>query len=301
MSNKIYKSTTITILLAILCNILWGSAYPGIKLGYAAFGIETVPQILLFAGLRFTIAGIIVILASSIKNKKVQAPQKKNIPSLILLAFVYTALQYLFFYVGLSNTSGTNGSIFNATSTFIAVIVAHFAYKNEKITAAKIVGTIIGFAGVLAVTLNGGSAAISFKGEGLIVVGALAFVIGSMISKKVTQFENPNTVAMYNLLIGGVMLVVIGLLCGGAFTQISLSGIIGLLYLSLISIGAYSIWTMLLTYNPVSKISIYNFIIPITATILSAIFLKEDIFKIEYLISLVCVCAGIVIVNKSKK
>ena len=49
MSNKIYKSTTITILLAILCNILWGSAYPGIKLGYAAFGIETVPQILLFA------------------------------------------------------------------------------------------------------------------------------------------------------------------------------------------------------------------------------------------------------------
>ena len=301
MSNKIYKSTTITILLAILCNILWGSAYPGIKLGYAAFGIETVPQILLFAGLRFTIAGIILILASSIKNKKVQAPQKKNIPSLILLAFVYTALQYLFFYVGLSNTSGTNGSIFNATSTFIAVIVAHFAYKNEKITAAKIVGTIIGFAGVLAVTLNGGSAAISFKGEGLIVVGALAFVIGSMISKKVTQFENPNTVAMYNLLIGGVMLVVIGLLCGGAFTQISLSGIIGLLYLSLISIGAYSIWTMLLTYNPVSKISIYNFIIPITATILSAIFLKEDIFKIEYLISLVCVCAGIVIVNKSKK
>lgn len=301
MSNKIYKSTTITILLAIFCNILWGSAYPGIKLGYAAFGIETVPQILLFAGLRFTIAGIILILVSSIKNKKVQAPQKKNIPSLILLAFVYTALQYLFFYVGLSNTSGTNGSIFNATSTFIAVIVAHFAYKNEKITAAKIVGTIIGFAGVLAVTLNGGSAAISFKGEGLIVVGALAFVIGSIISKKVTQFENPNTVAMYNLLIGGVMLVVIGLLCGGAFTQISLSGIIGLLYLSLISIGAYSIWTMLLTYNPVSKISIYNFIIPITATILSAIFLKEDIFKIEYLISLVCVCAGIIIVNRSKK
>ncbi len=301
MSNKIYKSTTITILLAILCNILWGSAYPGIKLGYAAFGIETVPQILLFAGLRFTIAGIILILVSSIKNKKVQAPQKKNIPSLILLAFVYTALQYLFFYVGLSNTSGTNGSIFNATSTFIAVIVAHFAYKNEKITAAKILGTIIGFAGVLAVTLNGGSAAISFKGEGLIVVGALAFVIGSMISKKVTQLENSNTVAMYNLLIGGVMLVVIGLLCGGAFTQVSLSGIIGLLYLSLISIGAYSIWTMLLTYNPVSKISIYNFIIPITATILSAIFLKEDIFKIEYLISLVCVCAGIVIVNRSKK
>lgn len=301
MSNKIYKSTTITILLAIFCNILWGSAYPGIKLGYAAFGIETVPQILLFAGLRFTIAGIILILVSSIKNKKVQAPQKKNIPSLILLAFVYTALQYLFFYVGLSNTSGTNGSIFNATSTFIAVIVAHFAYKNEKITVAKIVGTIIGFAGVLAVTLNGGSAAISFKGEGLIVVGALAFVIGSIISKKVTQFENPNTVAMYNLLIGGVMLVVIGLLCGGVFTQISLSGIIGLLYLSLISIGAYSIWTMLLTYNPVSKISIYNFIIPITATILSAIFLKEDIFKIEYLISLVCVCAGIIIVNKSKK
>ncbi len=301
MKKSIYNSKTMTVLLAIFCNILWGSAYPGIKLGYQAFGIETVPQILLFAGLRFTIAGMILIAIMSIKSKRIVAPQRKNVPMLIGLALVYTTIQYVFFYLGLSKTSGTNGSIFNSTSTFIAVILAHFIYKDEKMTFKKIVGTVIGFVGVLAVTISGGSLDISFLGEGFIVIGAVAFVVGSMISKKVTQFENSNTVAMYNLFIGGAVLIVIGLLGGGTFTSITWGGVLGLLYLCLLSIGAYSIWTMLLTYNPVSKIGIYNFIIPIAGTILSAIFLKEEIFDVKYLISLIFVCLGIIIVNKSKE
>ncbi len=301
MKKSIYKSTAVTILLAIFCNLLWGSAYPGIKLGYQAFGIETVSQILLFAGLRFMIAGLILIAFKSIKNKKAVLPQKKNVPKLVTLALVYTTLQYLFFYLGLSKTSGTNGSIFNSTSTFIAVILAHFIYKDEKMTLKKVIGSIIGFAGVLAVTIGGGSAEISFLGEGFIVIGAAMFVIGSMMSKKVTQVENPGTVATYNLFIGGAVLIIIGLLGGGTFTSITWSGVLGLLYLCCLSIGAYSIWTMLLTYNPVSKISIYNFIIPIAATILSAIFLKENIFEVKYLISLILVCVGIIIVNKSNK
>ncbi len=301
MKKSIYNSKIMTIILAIFCNILWGSAYPGIKLGYQAFGIETVPQILLFAGLRFTLAGFILILFMSVKNKKIVAPEKKNFPKLVGLALVYTTIQYIFFYLGLSKTSGTNGSIFNSSSTFIAVILAHFIYKDEKMTLKKVVGTIVGFVGVLAVTIGDGSLKISFMGEGFIVIGALAFVIGSVISKKVTQVENSNTVAMYNLFIGGVMLIAVGLLGGGTFTSITWDGILGLLYLSFLSIGAYSIWTMLLTYNPVSKIGVYNFIIPIAGTILSAIFLKENIFDVKYLISLIFVCLGIIIVNKSKK
>ncbi len=300
MSEKFKNSTKITILLAVFCNILWGSAYPGIKLGYQAFGVETVPEILLFAGLRFAIAGLILICFTSAKDKRIRVPKKENVPKLLLLAFVYTALQYFFFYFGLSKTSGTNGSIVNSTSTFMAVILAHFIYKNEKMTITKVLGTIIGFLGVLSVTLSGGSSGVSFWGEGLIAIGALAFVIGSVISKKVTQTENAATVAMYNLLLGGIMLIIAGLLGSGKFASVNLSGILGLLYLCFLSIGAYSIWTMLLTYNPVSKISIYNFIIPVSATILSAIFLDENIFEIKYLISLVLVCAGIVIVNKSK-
>ena len=299
--KKAQNLTVITVLLAVFCNVLWGSAYPGIKLGYQSFSIETVPQILLFAGLRFAIAGLILIMSTSIKNKRLQLPQKKNVPSLVALALVYTALQYVFFYLGLSKTSGTNGSIVNSTSTFMAVIIAHFAYKNEKMTISKVIGTVVGFVGVLMVTLAGGSVDVSFMGEGFIVIGALAFVIGSMMSKKLTQNENSNTVAMYNLVIGGLVLIIIGVLGGGRFETITWSGVIGLIYLCLLSVGAYSIWTKLLTYNPVSKISIYHFIIPIVGTILSGLLLNENIFERKYLISLVLVCAGIIIVNKSKE
>lgn len=299
---KSTKNLTATaILLAVFCNVLWGSAYPGIKLGYQSFSIETVPQILLFAGLRFAIAGLILIVFTSIKNKKIQVPQKKNVPFLVMLAVVYTAIQYFFFYLGLSKTSGTNGSIVNSTSTFMAVIIAHFVYKNEKMTLAKIIGTIVGFAGVLMVTLSGGSSDVSFVGEGFIVIGALAFVIGSMMSKKLTQRENSNTVAMYNLLIGGFVLIIVGLAGGGRLETVTWSGVLGLAYLCMLSVGAYSIWTWLLTFNPVSKISIYNFIIPVVGTILSGLFLEENIFELKYLISLILVCAGIIIVNRSKE
>ncbi len=301
MESKGQRSAVITVLLAIFCNVLWGSAYPGIKLGYAAFGIETVPQILLFAGMRFTVAGIILILFTSVKGKKLQVPQKKNVPMLIALALVYTSVQYFFFYLGLSNTSGTNGSIVNSTSTFMAVILAHFIYKNEKMTVYKVLGTIIGFVGVLMVTLSGGSASASLFGEGFIAIGALAFVIGSVMSKKLTKSESSTIVSMYNLLIGGVVLIIVGLIGGGSFKSVTWEGVIALTYLSFLSIGAYSIWTWLLTFNPVSKISIYNFIIPVSAAILSAIFLNENIFEWKYLISLILVCIGIIVVNKSGK
>lgn len=301
MNTKKNYSPALIVLLAIFCNILWGSAYPGIKLGYAAFNITTLPQTLLFAGIRFAVAGLLLLLLTGIKTKSVPLPKKKNVPIILLMAVIYTTIQYIFFYIGLSNTTGTNGSIVNSTTTFMAPILAHFVYKDEKLNARKIIGTLIGFAGVLIVTLSGGSGKVSFLGEGFIAIAALAFVVGSMISKKATRTENSTIVSIYNLLIGGIILIVIALIGGAKFETVSWQGIAGLLYLCLLSAGAYTIWTFLLTFNPLSKISIYNFIIPISGTILSAIFLNENVFGVKYLFSLVLVCTGIIVVNKSPK
>lgn len=299
--KKIFTNPVGVVLIAVLCNILWGSAYPAIKSGYELFGISggAFNQIL-FAGIRFTIAGIMVLLLSFLIGKKVPVLNKNNAGIILMMACIYTALQYIFFYLGLSKTSGTNGSIVNSTSTFMAVILAHFLYKDDRLNLRKIIGTVLGFSGVLLVTLSGGNAGFSLKGEGFIMIAAFCFVIGSIMSKRAVKSTPPMTATGYNLFIGGIILIIIGLSGGGRLSVITTGGIMVLMYLSFLSAAAFTLWTMLLEYNPVGKISVYNFIIPVSGTILSAVFLHENIFEWKYIFALILVCTGIITVNKKK-
>lgn len=72
-----------------------------------------------------------------------------------------------------------------------------------------------------------------------------------------------------------------------------------LCYLVLLSSVAFSLWSQLLKYNKVGTIAIYNFLIPVAGTLLSALFLHENIFEWRYAIALVLVCCGIFLVNHS--
>ncbi len=299
--KKFLTNPVWVVLLAVLCNVLWGSAYPAVKIGYELFNItDSVFEKLFFAGVRFTIAGAMVLIASWITAKRLPRVSRAGRPYVLMMAVVYTAVQYIFFYVGLSNTTGTNGSIVNSTQTFFAVILAHFVYKDDKLNARKVIGAALGFAGVLAVTLGSGASEMKLTGEGFILIAALSFVIGSMISKRATKTDGAMPVTGYNLFIGGAILMAAGLIGGGEFKAVTARGIVVLAYLAFLSAAAFTIWTMLLRYNPLGKIAVFNFIIPVSGTLLSALFLGENIFEIRYLVSLILVCAGIIIVNKSK-
>lgn len=283
---------------AILCNLLWGSAYPGIKIGYELFNItDSVPQKLFFAGLRFVLAGIMVLLVSIPVNKKLPRLSRNNVGIIALTGVVYTAMQYVFFYIGLSNTSGSNGSIVNSTTTFMAIIVSRVFFK-ERIGWTKVLGTLTGFAGVIVILSAGSTGGFSFYGEGFILIAAMCFVAGSLISKKAASSSDAMTATGFNLLIGGIILLLWGLIGGGTLVRISTGGILILLYLAFLSAAAFTIWTFLLREVSVSRISIFNFLIPVSGTILSAIFMKENIWDIHYLVSLILVCAGIFLVNR---
>ncbi len=70
--------------------------------------------------------------------------------------------------------------------------------------------------------------------------------------------------------------------------------------MALLSSAAFSLWNLLLKYNKVGPVSVYNFLTPIFGSILSAIFLGENIFEFKNMIALVLVCLGIWMVNKQK-
>ncbi|MBE6730262.1 MAG: DMT family transporter [Ruminococcaceae bacterium] len=290
------------ILAAVLCNILFGTAFPMIKIGYELFSVgSSVFDKMLFAGIRFTVAGLLLILFSTLKNKAVPTFPKNRFPLILLIGFIYTSLQYLLFYVGLSNISGASGSVISSSSVFITVILAHFIYKADRINVYKIIGVTVGFGGVLIAVLAGESfeGSFSFMGEGLMFVAAFTAVIGSFMNKYATKTIASSTVASYNLFFGGIFLTLIGL-SGGFSLTLKPEGILVLLYLCFISAFGYTVQSHLYKEYNASKVSSYSFVIPVSGAIFSSLFLGENLLRWEYLLALLLVSAGIFAVNYKK-
>ena len=101
------RTKTAAVLLSVLCTLLWGTAFPFIKLGYAAFEVADgdVGAMLLFAGCRFFLAGLMVLPVIAFQRARV-LPQKGDVLPIAVLGLVLTAGQYFFTYIGLGFTSG---------------------------------------------------------------------------------------------------------------------------------------------------------------------------------------------------
>lgn len=307
--KDILTSKFVVCILAVFCCLLWGSAFPSIKAGYRLISIssnDTASQIA-FAGIRFTIAGIMVIIIGSILQRKVLIPQRKTISKVFTLSMFQTIIQYVLFYIGLANTSGVKASIIEGANVFVAIIVAGVIFRQEKITSKKMIGCIIGFAGVILVNMNGKGMDLSFsiKGEGVILLSTVAAAVSAVLMKEYAKKENPVLLSGYQFFVGGTIMMLMGFECGGHIDINSTKAWILLLYMAFISAAAYTIWGILLKHNPVSKVSVYGFTNPVFGVILSSIILNEK-GQLSYVygtVALVLVCIGIYVVNseQSKK
>ncbi|MGG7213864.1 DMT family transporter [Clostridium nigeriense] len=305
--KKLYTNRINIIIIAIICTFLWGSAFPAVKLGYELFDIASsdVGGKLIFAGYRFFLAGIFVLILQLIMKQNIFKLTSKDIKEITILGVGQTTLQYIFFYLGMTYTTGVRGSIMNGTSTFFSIILAHFVYKNDKLYFNKIIGCIVGFLGVIIVNLGGEASVLegsfSFRGEGFIMIAAFMLSVSSLYSKKISQNKDAYTVTGYQLAIGGLILTIIGYILGGSLTNFTFKSTSLLIYMALLSAVAFALWSQLLKYNKVGIISVFNFLIPVFGTVLSAIILKENIFNIKILIALLLVCAGIYLVYRRKE
>mgnify|MGYP000000769594 FL=1 len=143
---------------------------------------------------------------------------------------------------------------------------------------------------------------IKLSGEGAILLSAAAYALSSGMIKKYSKDENPVVLSGYQFFLGGIILVVVGIATGGKISGFTLASIALLIYMAMISAVAYTLWGILLKYNPVGKVAVFGFTNPIFGVILSAVFLgeKNQAFGVQGLVALVLVSVGIFMVNKSK-
>lgn len=255
---------------------------------------------ILFAGMRFMLAGILAAIADSIISKRPLLPDKNTLPKICLLSVFQTILQYTFFYIGLARTTGMKSSIITASNVFLSILVSALIFRTEKLGVRKIAGCILGFSGVVLINLNNSSdLGVSFMGEGMVFLSALSYAFSASITKRFSRSADPVLLSSYQFIIGGAFMTAAGLIAGGKVSSVTPSGAAMLMYLAFISAAAFSIWSLLLKHNPVSSISVFGFMNPIFGVILSALLLSErsaaGLWQI--ITALILIAAGIITVN----
>ncbi len=290
-----------TIVLSLLVMALWGSLFSFIKIGYQTFSIDSssIPDILMFASVRFIISGLIVCVFSYFKKEVIARPKMKNISNIFIMGLFSIVLHYTFTYIGLSTIDSSKTALIKQLGALIYVCFAFLFFKNEKFHVLKIVGALIGFAGIIAINYNPGG--ITFTaGDVLIILASICTVVANVISKKSVEENSPFWITGISQLSGGIILFVVAMCLGADMLKFDLKSIVVFAYICTASISGYTLWYYILKNNSLSKLFIIKFAEPLFACVFGAILLGENIYKIQYLLAFVLISIGIILGNRSE-
>lgn len=301
MINKLMDKKVFVILTALFCCALWGISTPIVKIGYNYVDASHVPSLLLWVGLQFLLAGILTVGTYSVFSGKLVVPQRESVKGVVLISVLQTVLQYSLLYIGLSHTTSVKGAILKSTDVFVVALLAGLVFRTEKLTVKKVVSCVIGFLGIIVMNLNGLSLQISPLGDGLVLLAIVSYSFSVIMVKFFAQKEDPITLCGYQMAIGGIVVLLIGTVLGGSMDIVGLLPI--LLGLSALYAVSYTLWTVLLKYNPASSIVIYSFMTPVFGVIFSILLLSENsgVAPVSLLVALLLVCVGIVLWGYEKK
>ncbi len=263
----------------LLCALLWGSAFPGIKAIYAEWsrlGVEPdMPNRFILAGVRFTIGGAILLAVA--RKPLVELKATPWLP-LLTLAATQTYIQYTLFYTALSTSSAVLGSLLVASGSFWWLILAPLILKTPWPSRMQWSLIGIGAVGVLLAVYKPGA------GSGYPVLGAILFLcstlsgtLGLIVLQKVMKTMGAKAATGYGLLFGGLMFLLSGLSAWPELTTLFPAKVIWLtIYLACVSALGFGLWNHLTSLFPVTLLAGYRFLVPVCAVIESYLLVSGE-------------------------
>ncbi len=284
---------TIDVLLLILLGAIWGSSFFNIKIATYSFGPITIAFLRVFFG------AIPVLLLCYFKDIKIEA-FSKDWHWFALIGFINLVAPFFLIAYGVKSVQSNLAAILMSTTPLSSTVLGHFYTKNEKFNFIKTFGILIGFSGIL--YLFSDNLLIdenNFFSAILILVGSTCYVIGGVLTLKISKKKNENVTG--SILIWAVIILIplVSLIEQPWKVIPRLDSTISVIYLGLVSTGiAWLLRFRILVKNGLIFQSQVSYLIPIFGTVLSYIFLKE-LITIKVLISLIAVVIGIYFVRKA--
>ena len=286
---------TIDYILLSILSIIWASAFFNIKIATYSYGPLTIAFFRIFLG------AVLIVVICFFKKIKIEA-FSKDWYWFAIIGFVNLVIPFFLIAYGVQKIQSNLAAILMSTTPLSSAILAHFFTKTEKINFTKIIGVVVGFAGI--VILFSDNLLINnynFFYALMILVGSTFYVIGGILTLKISSKKNENLTS--SILIWGALIIFpIMIYYEQPWRLIPrMDSTISLLYLGVFPTGiAWLIRFHILKKNGLVFHSQVAYLIPIFGVILGYIFLKEVItFKV--LIALIAVIIGFYFVRRSIK
>ena len=273
--------------------LLWASAFFNIKIATYSYGPITI------AFLRILFGAIPVILLCMYQRIKIEA-FSKDWKWFAAIGFINLVIPFFLIAYGVQKVQSNLAAILMSSTPISATILAHIYTDKEKINFYKIVGILLGFSGIvylfsdnLLITKD------NFFSALMILLGSTFYVIGGILTLKISHKKNENVTASI-LIWGTIIILPISIIFEQPWTFTPrLDSTLSLIYLGIFPTGiAWLLRFMILKNNGVVFQSQVAFLIPIFGVILGYIFLQEIITS-KVMLSLIAVVLGIYFVKKS--
>tara|TARA_B100000029_G_scaffold443149_1_gene462017 strand:- start:95 stop:997 length:903 start_codon:yes stop_codon:yes gene_type:complete len=286
-------------LLTILA-IIWASAFFNIKIATESFPALTI------AFLRIFLGAIPVVLLCYVKKIKIEA-FCKDWYWFAAIGFINLVVPFYLIAYGVKNVQSNLAAILMASTPLTAATLAHFFTKNEKINLVKTLGVLVGFSGIVFlfsdnILINKNNIFSAF----LILFGSCFYVVGGLLTLKISNKENENVTASI-LIWGCLILLPISIAVDQSWKLVfpiftpSLISSLSLLYLGVFSTGvAWLLRFYILKHNGLVFQAQVAYLIPIFGVILGYLILNEAITS-KVIISMIAVIIGIYIVKRGSK
>ena len=281
--------------LLVFLAVIWASAFFNIKIATESFGPITIAFIRVFLG------SIPLLILCSIKNIKIEAFSKDWL-WFASIGFVNLVLPFFLIAYGVKQVQSNLAAILMSTSPLTSTLLAHIFIKNEKINLLKIIGVSVGFAGIVYLfsddfLINENNIFSAF----CILMGSLGYVIGGILTLKISKKKNENVTASILIWATIILLPICFILEKPWNYNPSVNSLISIIYLGLITTGlAWVLRFKVLKENGLVFQSQVAYLIPIFGVVLGYIFLGEIITD-KVIIALVAIILGIYLVKKSTK
>ena len=290
------------LLYAILASVLWAIVNPFIKQGLS---YDFTPMN--FAGLRFTIVGIILFVYTWHKGMWTEIKQHGKLFANLILINMF--LGYTAFYFGVDFVSGAISSIIMGMTPLINVLLAHLIASNDKLNPYKIISLIVSLAGLLLIVGMGSNGEpLDWKGIGGIVLLLLSIIFQGYSAISVSEDKgkvNPIFLNAVQMFFAGLLTYVVGLSTEGYHSFIGKPAgfYISLGILVFISVFAFSFWFIALQSKgaKVSDINMCRLINPVLGAILSWTMLAGEHPTFSTVAGMIIIVSSLIIYFKGEE
>lgn len=257
----------------ILLGAIWSSSFMWIKIAVAEIGPMTLVAFRVLFGLLFGIAVILIQRVPLPRSTKEWSP-------LLILGVTNVAVPFFLISWGEQSIDSAVAAILDATVPLFTILIAHYLLHDDKMTVPKVLGLLMGFAGVVILMSKDLGASLGSVLGQLAVVLASAFYAGSAVYARKTTEDTPGILRSAGPLVSATALMWLATFLVESPVEIPQLSItwIALLFLGIFGSGVAFVMAYYLIHEiGPTRTSMVTYLFPLGGVILGVAFLNETL------------------------